>query len=268
MAFVFGSFAASLGGRNRFRLCHKRSTHWVPAILLAPLAVSTSPVNCFNWWTTCHPPHPPQTSCVASNMCASARNVIIPPSHPPQTSCVASNMCASARNVIFPPPPTPDQLRSIQHVCKCKECYHPPVPPTPDQLRGIQHVCKCKECYHPPVPPTPDQLRSIQHVRKCKECYHPPPPQDATKWGEIWQFAQKPTAFCEPWANYQPQLVNAGFLPSTVCKYFLMMDSTLNLSTAIGSKAVKPVNPVATELAERAVSWLCHVVTGYFFLRL
>ena len=43
------------------------------------------------------------TSCVASNMCASARNVIIPP--PPLTSCVASNMCASARTVIIPPDP-------------------------------------------------------------------------------------------------------------------------------------------------------------------
>ena len=44
-----------------------------------------------------------------------------PPPHPPLTSCVASNMCASARNVIIPPPPpTPDQLRSIQHVCKMR----------------------------------------------------------------------------------------------------------------------------------------------------
>ena len=42
------------------------------------------------------------------------------PPHPPLTSCVASNMCASARNVIIPPPPTPDQLRSIQHVCKMR----------------------------------------------------------------------------------------------------------------------------------------------------
>ena len=133
------------------------------------------------------------------------------PTHPPLTSCVASNMCASARNVIIPtPPPTPDQLRSIQHVCKCKECYHPP-PTHPDQLRSIQHVCKCKECYHPPPPPTPDQLRSIQHVCKCKECYHPPPHPPLTscvasnmcaKWGEMSKCAQKPTAFCEPWANY------------------------------------------------------------------
>ena len=126
------------------------------------------------------------------------------------TSCVASNMCAGARNVIIPPPPTPDQLRSIQHVCKCKECYHPPPHPPltscvasnmcasarnviiPDQLRSIQHVCRCKECYHPPPhppltscvasnmyasarnviisppPPTPDQLRSIQHVCKMR----------------------------------------------------------------------------------------------------
>ena len=114
------------------------------------------------------------------------------PPHPPQTSCVASSMCASAS----PASPTPDQLRSIEHVCKCKEGYHPP-PPTPDQLRSIQHVCKCK-----PPTPTPDQLRSVQHVCKCKECHHPPPPQVATKWGEIWKLAQKPTAFCQPCANY------------------------------------------------------------------
>ena len=104
------------------------------------------------------------------------------------TSCVASNMCASARNVIIPPPPhTPDQLRSIQHVCKCKECYHPPPPPTPDQLHNIQHVCKCKECYHPPPHPP---LTSCVASNMC------------AKWGEMWKCAQKPTAFCEPWAYY------------------------------------------------------------------
>ena len=156
----------------------------------------------------------------SSSKFASARNVIIPGSSP--TSCVASNMCASARDVIIP-----DQLRSIQHVCKCKECYHPrPVAwhptcvqvqgmlssPTscvasnmcasarnviiPDQLRSIQHVCRCKECYHPipphpptptvaqhqtcvhvqrmltshPTPPQPQLLRSIKHVFMCNEC--------------------------------------------------------------------------------------------------
>ena len=104
MVLVFGSFAASLGGKNRFRLCHKRSTHWVQGMLSSP-------------------PHPPLTSCVASNMCAKQGMWSSP------TSCVASNMCASARNVIIPPPPTPDQLRSIQHVCKCKERYHPPPHP-------------------------------------------------------------------------------------------------------------------------------------------
>ena len=98
------------------------------------------------------------------------------------TSCVASNMCASARNVIIP-----DQLRSSQHVCKCKECYHPPPPPTPDQLRSIQHACKCKECYHPPPHPP---LTSCVASNMC------------AKWGEMSKCAQKPTAFCEPWANY------------------------------------------------------------------
>ena len=86
-----------------------------------------------------------------------------------------------------PPPPTPDQLRSIQHVCKCKECYHPPPPPTRDQLRSIQHVCKCKECYHPPPHPP---LTSCVASNMC------------AKWGETSKCAQKPTAFCEPWANY------------------------------------------------------------------
>ena len=62
-----------------------------------------------------HPPHPPQTSCVAFNMCTSARNVIIPPPHPPQTSCVAFNMCTSARNVIIPPPhPHPKKAKNLR----------------------------------------------------------------------------------------------------------------------------------------------------------
>ena len=132
------------------------------------------------------PPHPPLTSCVASNMCAKQGMWSSP------TSCVASNMCASARNVIIPPPHTPDQLRSIQHVCKCKECYHPPPPPTPDQLRNIQHVCKRKECYHPPPHPP---LTSCVASNMC------------AKWGEMWKCAQKPTAFCEPWANYSACLL-------------------------------------------------------------
>ena len=142
MVLVFGSFAASLGGKNRFRLCHKRSTHWVQGMLSSP-----------------PPPTPDQLRSI-QHVCKT-RNVIIPdqlrsiqhvckckecyhpPPHPPLTSCVASNMCASARNVIIPPPPTPDQLRSIQHVCKTRNVI------IPNLLRSIQHVCKCKECYHP-----------------------------------------------------------------------------------------------------------------------
>ena len=86
----------------------------------------------------------------ASNMCASARNVIIPPTPPHPIHYVASNMCATGRNIIIPPHP----LRSIQHVCKCKERYHPthPTPPhptPPHPLRSIQHVCNWKEHYHP-----------------------------------------------------------------------------------------------------------------------
>ena len=64
--------------------------------------------------------------------------------------CVASTMCASSKNVIIPTPPhptPPQQLRSIHHVCKFKECHHPD-PTPPQQLRSIHHVCKSKECHH------------------------------------------------------------------------------------------------------------------------
>ena len=48
---------------------------------------------------------------------------------------LASTMCASARNVIIPTPthPPPHDLPSIDHVCKCKERHHPHPnpPPTP-----------------------------------------------------------------------------------------------------------------------------------------
>ena len=46
----------------------------------------------------------PNGICVASNMCASSRNVI----HPQETNLRSSSMCA--------------HLRSIKHVCKFKEC--------------------------------------------------------------------------------------------------------------------------------------------------
>ena len=189
---------------------------------------------------------------VASSMCASARNVIIPtPPHPNPTrnilwrsikhvcKCkerhhphptppqqetsygVASSMCVSARNVIIPTPPHPNPTRnilwrSIKHVCKCKERHHPhptppqqetsygvassmcvsarnviiPTPPHPNPTRNIlwrsiKHVCKCKERHHPhPTPPQPTPTRniiwrSIKHVCECKERHHPhptPPP--------------------------------------------------------------------------------------------
>ena len=49
---------------------------------------------------------------------------------PPTTSCVASTMSASSRNVIITPPhPTPNFLRSINHVGKFKERDHHPTPP-------------------------------------------------------------------------------------------------------------------------------------------
>ena len=155
-------------------------------------------------------------SCVASTMCSSSKNVIIPtPPHPqlrsihhvfkfkechhaqptpphPQlrsihhvfkfkechhahptpphpSSCVASTMCSSSKNVIMATPP--QQLRSIHHVFKFKECHHAhPTPPHP-QLRSIHHVFKFKESHHP-HPTPPQQLRSIQHVFKSKECHH------------------------------------------------------------------------------------------------
>ena len=81
-------------------------------------------------------PHPEDCSfclrSVASNMCASARYVIIPtPPHPtpPREKhpvCVSSNMCASARYVIIPTPPHPTPretscLRIIKHVFKWKK---------------------------------------------------------------------------------------------------------------------------------------------------
>ena len=44
------------------------------------------------------------------------------------TSCVAFNMCASARNVIIPIP-TRDHLRGTQHVFNCKERDQPPRTP-------------------------------------------------------------------------------------------------------------------------------------------
>ena len=66
------------------------------------------------WVTAKHCPHlqyelwssPTQPiHCVASNMCAGARNVNIPPNPPHPIHCVASNMCASARNDNIPPTP-------------------------------------------------------------------------------------------------------------------------------------------------------------------
>ena len=258
MAFVFGSFAASLGGKNRFRLGHTRSTHWVPAILLAPLAVSTSPVNFFNWWTTCHPPrppHPPQTSCVASNMCASARNVIIPP--PTQPRPVALHpTCVQVQGMLSsPPPPSPDQLRCIQHVCKCKECYHPP-PPTPDQLRSIQHVCKCKECYHPPSHPPQTSCVASNMCASARNVIIPPTPR-CHKMRSTLKICTKAHGS----HNYQPQLVNAGFLPSTVCKYIRsMMDSTLNSYWFKGCEACQPCGHWAGRTSGVLAMPCCHRV--------
>ena len=118
------------------------------------------------------PPHPPQTSCVASYMCASASNVIIPP-HPPQTSCVASNMCASARNVIIPPHPSQTSCVASNMCASARNLIIPP----PHQLRSIQHVCKCKECYHPPHPPQTSCVASNMCASARNVIIPPHPPQ-------------------------------------------------------------------------------------------
>ena len=97
-----------------------------------------------------HPLHPNPASCVASNMCASARNVIITP--PPQTSCVAFNMCASSRNVIIPHRPRPVAQHST---CVQVQGTLSSPPSQPSILRSILHVCKCKERYYFPPHPRP-----------------------------------------------------------------------------------------------------------------
>ena len=104
----------------------------VQGTLSSPHPTQTSCVA-FNMCTSAKisSPHPTQTSCVAFNMCTSARNVIIPPPHPPQTSCKAFNMCTSARNVIIPPPHPPH-----------------PQPKKPKNLRGRSGTRQHKLQYH------------------------------------------------------------------------------------------------------------------------
>ena len=90
-----------------------------------------------------------QTSCVASTMLASSRNVIIPtPPHPNPMTCVALTMCASARNVIIPTPPHPNPMTCVAPTM-CASARNM-------MLRSTDHVCKFKERYHPhPTPPQP-----------------------------------------------------------------------------------------------------------------
>ena len=66
-------------------------------------------------------PHPNPAACVASNMCASARNVNIPPTQQLQLSVAQHPTCMQAQGTLTSPPPQPSILRSIQLVCKCKE---------------------------------------------------------------------------------------------------------------------------------------------------
>ena len=157
-----------------------------------------------------------QTSCVASTMLASSRNVIIPtPPHPNPMTCVAPSMCASARNMM---------LRSTDHVCKFKERYHPqptpthpmtcvaptmcasarnvtiPTPPHPNPMTCVAlTMCASARNVIIPTPPHPNpmtcvaptmcasarnmMLRSTDHVCKFKERYHPhPTPPQPIPW--------------------------------------------------------------------------------------
>ena len=113
---------------------------------------------------------------------------------------VEKNMCASWRNVNIPPTP-PHPLHSVQHVHKWKERSHPthPTPsiawcPTCVQAEGTltshpPHPIHCiasnmctgaRNVNIPPTPPHP--LNSVQHVCKCKEGQHPTHPTPSIAW--------------------------------------------------------------------------------------
>ena len=96
------------------------------------------------------PHHPSRTS--------SSPTHPTPPHHP--SSCVACQMCASAKNVIIPnpphPTPPPQQLRSMSHVCKCKERHHPqPTPPHHPSSCVACHMCASAKNVIIPNPPHP-----------------------------------------------------------------------------------------------------------------
>ena len=155
----------------KFKECHHPDPtppHPTPAVAQHPPCVqvqrmSSSPAH----------PTPPQHLrsihhvCVASTMCSSSKNVIIPsPPHPtpPQQLrsihhvCVASTMCSSSKNVIIPTPPHPTPAVAQHPPCVQVQRMSSsrPHPTPPQQLRSIHHVFKSKECHHPqPTPPHP-----------------------------------------------------------------------------------------------------------------
>ena len=96
-----------------------------------------------------HPPPAPDHLRSIQHVCKCKERYHLYHPPPPQTTCVASNMCAGARNVIIPPP-TPDHLRSIQHVCKCKERYHPPPPQTTCVASNM--CASARNVIIPPIP--------------------------------------------------------------------------------------------------------------------
>ena len=93
-------------------------------------------------------PHHPTICCVASTMRARSKLQVqgTSPAQPHPMTCVASTMCASARNVIMPTPP--HDLRSIDHVCKCKERHHP-TPPQPHAWRTAQTCAPTRAVFDP-----------------------------------------------------------------------------------------------------------------------
>ena len=152
-----------------------------------------------------HPPPPRPTSVVKHPNCAQVQETLSPP--PPQptrtsyitSSCEASKMRSSARNVSIPPPSTPHRSIASHPTPACVPMQGTLSSHAPDQSRSIQHVHKRKERYHPhPHTPvashpkcvpmqdtlstpstTPNHLRNMQHVLQCKERCHP---QTQTSW--------------------------------------------------------------------------------------
>ena len=136
-------------------------------------------------------------------MCASPRNVIIPPTPPTHpTDHPHSSMCAThhIRRLVCVHvlgTPTPPNLQ--RYVCVCVQLgmyaspryvtipTHPPNPKVCVCVRTVGNVCKSKVCYHPQPthPPTQPKgmcvcVRTVGNVCKSKVCYHPHPTHPPT----------------------------------------------------------------------------------------